>query len=79
MPRPPNRLQVHFEVADEKQTAELNTAWQEIISGRRTRVNIDADDVNEIMERPRTGLATIVKAIEGHPGTGQWRRTRHEN
>jgi hypothetical protein len=68
---PRKRIKLHFDVADESQVAELSAAWQEIVSGKRTRLATAAEDTNEIMERARTGLQIIVKAIEGNPGTGQ--------
>jgi hypothetical protein len=71
---PRNRFQLHFDVADEAQAAELSAAWEEIVSGKRTRISTAAEDTNEIMERARTGLQLIVKAIEEHPRTGQTRR-----
>jgi hypothetical protein len=67
-------MQLHFDVADEAQAAELSAAWEEIVSGKRTRISTAAEDTNEIMERARTGLQLIVKAIEEHPRTGQTRR-----
>jgi hypothetical protein len=70
----PKRIQVTFDVATQSQAAELSAAWREIVSGKRTRLNTAAEDINEIMERARTGLQRIVKAIEEHPGTGQARR-----
>jgi hypothetical protein len=70
----PKRIQVTFDVATDSQAAELNAAWQEIVAGQRTRLNTAAEDVNEIMERARTGLQRIVKSVEEHPGTGQARR-----
>jgi hypothetical protein len=70
----PKRIQVTFEVATQSQAAELNVAWREIVSGKRTRLNTADEDINEIMERARAGLQRIVKAIEEHPGTGQARR-----
>jgi hypothetical protein len=69
---PRKRIQLHIEVADDSQAA--SAAWQEIVSGKRTRINTAAQDTQEIMERARTGLQRIVKAIEAHPGTGQARR-----
>jgi hypothetical protein len=68
---PRNRIQLHFDVATDDQAAELRAAWEEIVSGKRTRISTAAEDLNEIMERARTSLQTIVKAIEAHPGTGQ--------
>lgn len=71
---PRKRIQMHFDVATDDQAAELRAAWEEIVSGRRTRISTAAEDALEIMERARSGLQTIVKAIEEHPGTGQARR-----
>jgi hypothetical protein len=71
-PKPPRkRIQLHFDVATDDQAAELSAAWEEIVSGKRMRINTAAEDTNEIMERARTGLQRIVKAIEENPGTGQ--------
>jgi hypothetical protein len=67
----PKRFQLHFDVATKTRAQELSAAWQEIVSGKRTRLNTAAEDVDEIMERARTGLLRIVKAIEENPGTGQ--------
>lgn len=71
---PRKRIEVHLEVSTEGQAAELNAAWQEILSGNRIRLNTAAGDLNEIMERAMAGLQRIVQAIEQHPGTGQGRR-----
>ena len=68
------RIQVILDVATPSQAAELNAAWQEIVAGKRTRLNTAAEDTNEIMERARTALTRIVKTVEQHPGTGQARR-----
>jgi hypothetical protein len=74
-PMPPRkRIQLHFDVVTDDQAAELSAAWEEIVSGKRTRISTAAEDTHEIMERARTSLQTIVKAVEGHPGTGQARR-----
>ena len=71
---PRKRIQMHFDVATDDQAAELTAAYQEIVSGERTRIATAANDGIEVMERARTGLLRIVKAIEEHPGTGQARR-----
>src|ERR1035438_7196796 len=68
---PRKRIQLHFDVATETEAQELSAAWEEIVSGKRTRISTAAEDTNEIMERARIGLQKIVKAIEEHPGTGQ--------
>jgi hypothetical protein len=62
---------LHFEVSTEAEAAELDAAWQEILSGKRTRLTTAAEDLHEIMERAMVGLQTIVKAIEENPGSGQ--------
>jgi len=71
---PRKRIQMHFDVASDDQAAELRAAYEEIIVGKRTRISTAAEESLEVMERARTGLALIVKAIEEHPGTGQTRR-----
>ena len=71
---PRKRLQLEFDVADEAQAAELRAAWEEIVSGKRARLETAALELDEIMERARTALQKIAKAIEDHPGTGQGRR-----
>ena len=71
---PRKRIQMHFDVATDDQAAELNAAYEEVVSGKRTRISTAAEDTHEVMERARTGLQKIVKAIEEHPGTGQARR-----
>jgi hypothetical protein len=74
MTEPRKRIQVTFDVGTVSQAAELNTVWLEIVAGQRPRLNTAAEDTNEIMERARTALQRIVKAVERHPGTGQARR-----
>jgi hypothetical protein len=69
MTEPEKRTQVILDVATPSQAAELNAAWQEIIAGKRTRLNTAAEDTNEIRERARVGLSRIVKAVEQNPGT----------
>jgi hypothetical protein len=68
---PRKRIQLYFDVVADDQAAELSAAWEEIVSGKRTRISTAAGDTNEIMERARVGLQIIVKAIEKNPGTGQ--------
>jgi hypothetical protein len=68
---PPKRVRLHFDIATDDQAAELSAAWQEIISGKRARLNTTAEELNELMERAMAGLQRIVQAIEAHPGTGQ--------
>jgi hypothetical protein len=71
---PRKRIQMHFDVATDDQAAELSAAYGEVVSGKRTRISTAAEDTHEVMERARTGLQRIVKAIEEHPWTGQARR-----
>jgi hypothetical protein len=71
MPTPRKRIQMHFDVATDEQARELSAAWEEIVSGKRTRISTAAEDLNEVMERARTALEIIVKAVEQNPGTGQ--------
>jgi hypothetical protein len=71
---PRKRIQLHFDVATDDQAQELRAAWEEIVSGKRTRITAAAEEAHEIMERARTGLQRIVQAIEDHPGSGQVRR-----
>ena len=71
---PRKRIQMHFDVATDDQAAELNAAYEEVVSGKRTRISTAAEDTLKAMERAQTGLQRIVKAIEEHPGTGQARR-----
>jgi hypothetical protein len=71
---PRKRIQMHFDVATDDQAAELSAAYEEVLSGKRTRISTAAEDTHEVMERARSGLQRIVKAIEEHPGTGQSRR-----
>jgi hypothetical protein len=68
------RLQLQLGVATEEQAAELRAAWEEVVSGKRVRLETAAIELDEIMERARTALQRIVKAIEDHPGSGQTRR-----
>ena len=71
------RIQLHFDVATDDRAAELSAAWEEIVSGKRTRISTVAEDTNEIMERATDALQTIVKVIETNPGTGQPGRLVH--
>jgi hypothetical protein len=52
----------------------LRAAWEEIVSGKRVRLQTAAVELEEIMERAWPALQKIVKAIEDHPGSGQTRR-----
>lgn len=52
----------------------MRAAWEEIISGKRVRLQTAAVELDEITERARPALQRIVKAIEANPGTGQSRR-----
>jgi hypothetical protein len=70
----PRKRILHFEVATDAQAAELDAAWQEVLSGKRTRLDTAAEEINEIMERAMTGLQRILQAIEQHPGAGQTHR-----
>jgi hypothetical protein len=70
-PMAPRKRILQLEVLTEAQAAELETTWQQILTGQRTQLTTAAENLNEIMERARTGLQTIVRAIEKHPGTGQ--------
>jgi hypothetical protein len=74
MNEPHQRIQVTFDVASASQVAELNAAWEEIVAGKRARLNRAAEDTHEVMECARIALTRIIKAIEVHPGTGQSRR-----
>jgi hypothetical protein len=67
----PKRLEVTFQLSSADQAEELNAAWLEIVSGKRTRLSTAAEDVHDVMERARAGLQRITKAIDEHPGTGQ--------
>jgi hypothetical protein len=71
---PRKRIQMHFDVATDDQAAELSAAYEEVVSGKRTRISTAAEDTLEVMERALAGLQRIVKAVEEHPGTGQARR-----
>ncbi|HEY6620193.1 MAG TPA: hypothetical protein VIY68_11640 [Steroidobacteraceae bacterium] len=68
------RIRVTSEVAAQSQAAELNAVWAEIVAGQLIRLNIAADDLNEITERARTDPHVITNAVETNPGTGQSRR-----
>ena len=74
-PRTPRkRSQTHFDVATDDQANEFRAAYEEVVSGKRTRISTAAEDTHKVTERTRTGLQRIVKAIEEHPGTEQARR-----
>jgi hypothetical protein len=65
------RIKLSFQPSTEGQAEELRAAWQEIVSGKRTRIETAAEEINGIIERAMIGLQRIVKAVEEHPGTGQ--------
>jgi hypothetical protein len=70
----PRKRILHFEVVTDAQAAELDAAWQEVLFGKRTRLDTAAEEINEIMERAMTGLQRILQAVEQHPGAGQTHR-----
>jgi hypothetical protein len=47
----PKRLQTRFDVASDDQAQELTAAWEDIESGKRTRISMAAEDTLEIVER----------------------------
>jgi hypothetical protein len=47
----PKRIEVTFQLSTEDQAEELNAAWLEILSGKRSRLTAAAQDFDEIMER----------------------------
>jgi hypothetical protein len=67
-------IELKMTVQTEAQAKELNEAWLEILSGKVTRLNAAAVEVDEIMERAMTALEVIVKAIREGRDTGQGRR-----
>jgi hypothetical protein len=56
---PRKHIQLHFDVADEAQAAELSAAWEEIVAGKRTRISTAAEDTNEIMEQRELALRPL--------------------
>jgi hypothetical protein len=44
---PPKRIQLHFDVATDDQAAELSAAWEEIVSGKRTRMITTAEQIED--------------------------------
>ena len=60
-----------FTVSSEAEARALGEAWREIQFGERARPEPAAEGLNEIMERARSGLKKISKAIENNPGTDQ--------
>jgi len=47
---------MQFDVATDEQAQDLRGAWEEIVLGKRTRLDTAAEELNDIMERARTGL-----------------------
>jgi hypothetical protein len=47
LPPQPKRLHLHFDVVTGDQAQELSTAWQEIVSGKRTRMDTAAETCHE--------------------------------
>ncbi len=56
MPPLPKPIQMQFDVATDEQAQDLRAAWEEIVLGKRTRLDTAAEELNDIMERARTGL-----------------------
>ena len=67
------RIQVKLTVL-ESQREELQLAWQEIVAGKRVRLNALNLEVSAITERAMRALALIEGAIRQYPSTGQARR-----
>lgn len=67
-------IELKMTVQTEAQAKELNAAYLEIMSGKLTRLNAAAVEVDEIVERAMSALQVILKAIKEHRGTGQGRR-----
>jgi len=72
MPPIQPRIELTLTVANDAQRRELELAWQEIVSGKKLE-RLDAIDheTSEVMERARTALVAIEKAIRSNPTTGQ--------
>ena len=67
------RIQVKLTVL-ESQREELQLAWQEIVAGKRVRLNALNLEVSAITERAMSALALIERVIRQYPSTGQARR-----
>jgi len=72
-PRGEKRIRVELTVL-ESQRDELDLAWQEIICGRRPRMDALNHEIAVITERAMSGLRVIENAIRQNPTTGQARR-----
>lgn len=58
----------------ESQRDELQLAWQEIVAGKRVRLNTLNREFSAITARAMSALALIEGAIRQNPTTGQARR-----
>ena len=67
------RIQVKLTVL-ESQREELQLAWQEIVAGKRVRLNALNLEASAITERAMSALVLIEDAISQYPFTGQARR-----
>ena len=57
----------HYTLQTEDQANELDAAWQEIVAGKRRRLETAADELDAIMDRAMLGVQEIVRQIERHP------------
>ena len=73
--RPRKRI-LHFEVLTEAQAAELDAAWQEVLSGKRTRLTTAAEELNEIMEKGVFEAFATQSSQDAGVRTGPLRRVR---
>ena len=68
----PKRITITLEVTNDAEARELNSAWQEIVTGKKlARTETLEHGVESIMERARVALQTIETAIRQNPTTGQ--------
>jgi hypothetical protein len=69
---PTKKISVTLQVTNEVEARELNEAWEEIVTGKKlVRTEALEHGVDAVMERARTALQTIERAIREHPTTGQ--------
>ena len=56
-----------YTLTTQDQADELDAAWQEIVAGKRHRLETAAIELDAIMDRAMLGLEVIVSQIERHP------------
>lgn len=71
LPTEDKRLKFTLTVSTDAQARELETAWREIVAGKRPRTDILERDQEAIISRALAALEIIETAVRHNPTTGQ--------